>query len=137
MSPFFVRTFLSSIRISSSCSKYLEADRHASFILAMNSAFEALRRVRGLPSELRTASNDHPLFHQNDSKGTHNEQESSRKPDVVLVSMHSAHTAVVPDDHAVSFDYAFKTDRNFEWDDILLPVEFKRNKTTMMKPPPE
>jgi hypothetical protein len=60
------------------------------FILAVNSAFEALRGVKGLPSELRKASDDDPLFHQNDPmaiKGIHNEKESFRKPDVVLVSM--------------------------------------------------
>ena len=30
----------------------------------MNTAFEALRGVKGLPSELRMASKDDPLFHQ-------------------------------------------------------------------------
>jgi hypothetical protein len=104
----------------------------------MNSAFEALRRVKDLPSELRTASIDHPLFHQNDPSlinETDNEQESISKPHVVLVSMHSA--ALDLDDHAVWSDYAFKTNHNLGWDDILLPVGFKHNKPTMMKPPPE
>ena len=106
----------------------------------MNSAFEALRGVKGLPSALRTASNDHPLFHQNDPSlinETDNEQESISKPDVVLVSMHSARIAFDLDDHAVWSNYVFKTNQNFGWDDILLPVGFKHNKPTMMKPPPE
>ena len=109
----------------------------------MNSAFEALRKVKDLPSELRMASDDDPLFHQNDPmpiKGTHNERESSRKPDVVLVSMRSASTAVGP--NATWADYAFKTGtdkppNNFGWGDILLSVEFKRSDTTMNGPPPE
>jgi hypothetical protein len=106
---FFVQPLLTSIRI---CFKHtrLEADRYPSFILAMNSALEALREVKDLPSELRMASNADPLFHQNDPmpiKGTHSEESSTRKPDVVLVSMRSASTAVGPD--AAWTDYAFKT----------------------------
>jgi hypothetical protein len=109
----------------------------------MNSAFEALRGVKDLPLELRTASNDDPLFHQNDPKpikGIHNELKSSRKPDVVLVSMDSVRIAFDPDDHSDWTDYAFKTNapnRNFGWNDVLLTVEFKHTKPVMMGPPPE
>ena len=110
----------------------------------MNSAFEALRGVKGLPSELRMASHDDPLFHQNDPmpiKGTHNERESSRKPDVVLVSMRSASSAFGSDDYDW-IDYAFnfgidKPKNNFGWGDILLTVEFKRKDSTLTLPPPE
>jgi hypothetical protein len=109
----------------------------------MNTAFEALRGVKDLPSELRMASDDDPLFHQNDPmpiKGTHNERKSTRKPDVVLVSMRSASTAVGP--NATWADYAFRTgtdkpQNNFGWGDILLSVEFKRINATMDKPPPK
>ena len=109
----------------------------------MNKAFEALRGIKGLPSELRKASNDDPLFHLNDPmniKGTHNKHESYRKPDVVLVSMGSASTAYGPDDYGAWSDYAFKPKKPnlcFGWGDILLTVEFKRTKSTVDKPPPE
>src|SRR5277367_6238738 len=109
----------------------------------MNSAFEALRGVKGLPSELRMASHDDPLFHQNGPKpikGIHSELKSSRKPDVVLVSTNSARIAFDPDDHSDWTDYAFNTNapnRNFGWSDILLTVEFKHTKPKMMGPPPE
>ena len=108
----------------------------------MNSALEALRGVKGLPSELRMASHDDPLFHQNDSSliGTHNEMESFSKPDVVLVSISSARVAFDPDDNSSWTDYAFKTNapnRNFGWNDVLLTVEFKHTKPVMMGPPPE
>jgi hypothetical protein len=109
----------------------------------MNSALEALRGVKGLPSELRMASHDDPLFHQNDPsliEGTHKEQEWFSKPDVVLVPISSARGAFDLDDHSAWSDHAFKTNapnRNFGWNDILLTVEFRHNKPTMMKPPPE
>jgi hypothetical protein len=110
----------------------------------MNSAFEALRKVKDLPSELRTPSDDGPLFHQNDPmtiKGTHNDKASSRKPDVVLVSMLSASNAYEPGDQAVWTDYAFQTDpprNNFGWNDILLTVEFKkRPDKDVAHPPPK
>ena len=113
----------------------------------MNSAFEALRELKDLPSELRMASDDDPLFHQNDPmpiKGTHNERESSRKPDVVLVSMRSASTAVGPDVDLAWTEYAFRTgikpptkNNNFGWGDILLTVEFKRKDSAVTKLPPE
>ena len=110
----------------------------------MNSAFEALRELKDLPSELRMASDDDPLFHQNDPmpiKGTHNEESSIRKPDVVLVSMRSASSAFGSDDYDW-IDYAFnfgidKPKNNFGWGDILLTVEFKRKNATLTKPPPE
>jgi hypothetical protein len=87
------------------------------------------------------ASNADPLFHQNDPmpiKGTHNEESSTRKPDVVLVSMRSASTAVGLD--AAWTDYAFITgikppDDNFGWGDILLTVEFKHKDSTVTEPP--
>src|SRR5277367_6218411 len=109
----------------------------------MNSAFEALRGVKGLPSELRMASHDDPLFHQNGPKpikGIHNELKSSRNPDVVLVSTNSARIAFDPDDHSDWIDYAFNTNapnRNFGWNDVLLTVELKRNKPTITGPPPK
>jgi hypothetical protein len=89
------------------------------------------------------ASRNDPLFHQNDPsfiKGTHNEQESFSRPDVVLVSASSARIAFDPDDHSAWTDHAFKTNapnHNFGWNDVLLTVELKSNKPTMTGPPPE
>jgi hypothetical protein len=106
----------------------------------MNSAFEALRGVKGLPSELRAASDDDPLFHQNDLMTIKGTQESSGKPNVVLVSTRSARIAFDQNDHSVWSDYAFKTNPpncNFGWEDILLTVEFKNDKLVVTKPPPE
>jgi hypothetical protein len=107
----------------------------------MYKAFQALREVKDLSSELRMASNDDPLFHQNNPM-THNEESSSRKPDVVLVSMRSANIAFDPEDHSAWTDYAFGTGtkppkNNLGWGDILLTVEFKRKDSTVAKLPPE
>jgi hypothetical protein len=107
----------------------------------MNSAFEALRGVKGLPSELRMASRDDPLFHLNDPcliKGIHNELDLLCKPGVVLVSMSSARIAFDPDDNSAWSDYAFKTNapnRNFRWNDILLTVDIKGSKPITTGPP--
>jgi hypothetical protein len=109
----------------------------------MNTAFEALRGVKGLPSELRMASHDVPLFHQNYPsliEATHHGLESFSKPDVVLVSMNSARIAFDPDDHSAWSDYAFKTNApncNFGWNDVLLTVEIKCKKPTLTGLPPK
>jgi hypothetical protein len=146
MSPFFCQNIFeldSHLFSDLSCNENLEANRYPLFILAMNKAFEALREAEGLPLELQMASDDIPLFYRNDPmqiKGIHNEKESIRKPDIVLVSIHSARIAFEPTeyDHGTCDDYAFSTTKpkgNFGWGDVFLTVEFKRSNQTMMKPP--
>jgi hypothetical protein len=128
---------------ASSRNKHLETERCPPFISTMNEAFEALRKVKDLPSELRTATVDDPLFRRNDPmaiNGTHNDKDSSRRPDIVLVTKLSASNAYEPGNQAVWTDYAFETDppkNTFGWNDVLLTVEFKRTNKDVEHPPPK
>ena len=119
----------------------METSSYAYFVRAANTALIELKPldVPGLPS----SKSDNPsdiVFHRNDPmyiRQYHQDAESKRKPDVVVVSCKSARsvrkgrkTAKKVNEMACN-----APDENFEWADVLSTVEFKRTKNALRSPP--
>jgi hypothetical protein len=115
---------------------------YRAFIYAFNHALRALHKI-DVP--LRKSTDLLLLFHRNDPKlitATHNGHTSQRKPDVILVLLDVAQSALLDGDLGGWADHALKTaaeppQNSFQWGDSLSAGEFKRIKSTLPSPPAE
>ena len=118
-----------------------ETDRYKPFILAFNSAFEALHRLE-IPRLVKPSTLD-ILFHQNNPSlitTVHDGDLWACKPDIVLVSHQDVQDAYKSGDPGQWPDFAFKTacdspKEPFTWSHLLSCLEFKLRKKSLVPPP--
>lgn len=123
-----------------------EPPSYKPFVQAVNYALSRLAQLdaRGIiPSNIAEAEGEGGIiFHNNDHiiKQKHQGVESTRKPDVVVVSYQSARGVLKdgtkPRKSKLYSDIACKKPHgNFQWPDILSTFEFKRSTNHKMKHP--
>jgi hypothetical protein len=111
------------------------------FVFAFNHALRALHKIDDLP--LRKSTELTLLFHRNDHKpinATHNGHQSTRIPDIILVSLDAARNAFSEDDLGTWADHALKSAAEaprigFEWSSSLSVAELRRPNRTLSLPP--
>ncbi|KAI0055911.1 hypothetical protein BV25DRAFT_1894866 [Artomyces pyxidatus] len=117
-----------------------EKTRYAPFVQAFNRSLQKLQTIKGHP--LRKAHPSQYLFHRNDPNlldGTYGRLTSKRKPDVVLVTFAAAQRSAGDYQDADWTEFAYKIGTNasqttFQWTDILMSLEFKRNMAKLKGP---